>query len=207
MKQLLTALALAGLAVACGDDDSTPAVTHYDGGGVDAGGPKADGGMDSGPPVAAKVNNAGAACTVATVATDCGGSSPTCAAATWAGAKYPGNQCEATCTADSECGGNGVCPIGAAIKSLGAVLSTPLMTTTGVCYQKCTAGAATCRAGYECKSTADALGGGNAAMVPGFTTATICVPVGGLLAARPGDGGVSDAGTVAHVDGGLDGGH
>jgi len=206
MKRLLMVCALAGFAMACGDDDDDDKVT------VDAGTDSGvDGGnKDAGPDaaVAAKVANVGIACTVATAAATCGGTSPTCASATWAGIAYPENHCEATCTRSAECGTGGLCPIGEALAStvVGPLLGPRLGNPAGVCYKTCAA-TTDCRTGYKCVTTVDILGPESAAaatIVPSFNT-KICVPNAGLLPI-PGDAGVGDGGTTTRTDGGLDGG-
>jgi hypothetical protein len=209
MKRLLMVCALAGFAIACGDDEG-------DGDGrTDAGsdsGLRVDSGTDSGTtdagPVAVKVTNVGAACTVPTVATACGGASPSCGTATWAGVAYPEGHCEAACTKSAECGSTGLCPLGEGLANsiIGATVSMNLMTSTGVCYKKCTT-TGDCRTGYKCNSMVEVLGGSSAqavSFVPSFAE-KVCVPNAGLVRTA-GDGGVGDGGTALRPDGGVDGG-
>lgn len=206
MKRLLMLCALAGLVVACSDDDD-PDNTTTDGG-TDSGASDSGAG-DSGGPVVIKVANAGAACTVATAATACGGASSSCASATWAGVAYPENHCEATCTKAAECGTGGSCPLGEALANsvIGPMLSPAIKTTTGVCYKTCSA-ATDCRAGYSCRTTVETLGdprlAAGIALVPSLG-AKICVPAAGLVPSQA-DGGVGDGGVANRPDGGVDAG-
>jgi hypothetical protein len=210
MKRLLMVLALAGFAVACGDDDGDGKKVDAGGdagrdatvGPVDGGadsGPRPDGGNDAG--VAAKVLRTGIACETANAAT-CGGSAPVCRTKlfdTEAAPTIPGNYCSASCTESGQCG-DGIC-------LLGAVISNPLFApnfgTTAFCHQPCaTVGQLTgCRQGFICqsvKSLADSrdAGAGVPAMAP-YNTG-FCYPIPGFI---PVDGG-TDAGT----DGGADAG-
>jgi hypothetical protein len=198
--------ALAGLAVACGDDsgDNTPAVdAGHDGGGIDAG--KTDGGgtgADTGAPTP-KVTNAGAACTVATQATACTGSAPICQTMTLGtpSSPIPGGSCSAVCTTDSQCGPGGICPTGVTIAA-GGQRAIDLLGPTGYCNKACTKGAATgCGTGFVCVSLND-LSATPMLGIP-FLDQTFCYPT----PKASGDGGVGDAGTISSVDGGMDAGH
>jgi len=195
MKRLLMVCALAGLAMACGDDDGgdkPPVKPATDGGGIDSGTPDSGVKPDAGP-VVVKVTNPGAACSAAAM---CTGAAPTCDTATQRGQANPGGYCSAQCLKNEECGPTGDCPVGEIIGLVGAATAGQ---TTGTCLLKCTPGAASgCRDGYVCASLAQALG--MPASLPPLSR-TVCLP-----APAPGDGGVGDAGTVARLDGGLDAG-
>ncbi|MDB4971751.1 MAG: hypothetical protein JWN48_92 [Myxococcaceae bacterium] len=191
MKQLLTVLVLAGLAVACGDDsDSTPSPGKADSG-VDAGGTiKTDSG------VVVKVLTPGAACTANS---DCSGPSATCDSKTAVGQSFPAGYCSASCLSAAECGPTGDCPLGDVIGALGAGNPQLMGQTTGSCYAKCTPGTAgTCRTGYACINLQTALGlpTSSSAAIPALGR-PVCLPVPAAV-----DGGVArDAGTVTNPTG------
>ncbi len=205
MKRLLLVLALAGFAVACGDDDDDD--TSPDGGSKVDSGVKTDsgtgsidsgtgGGGDAGPKVNA-VTNAGAACTSKS---DCTGSAPECKTMTALGTAYPGGLCTYVCKADVECGTGGACPFGQAA-SEGAPISAT--TTTQDCYKTCSA-AADCRSGYTCATMRQVVQS-NATLMTLFPTVPsnanydkkVCVPAPASDAGTASDAGkTSDAGGV-----------
>lgn len=209
MKRLLMVCALAGLAVACGDDDDDKPVIKADSG-VDSGvkpdaGPATDGGIDAGNALTAKVTNVGTACTVANQATTCtGGASAVCQTSDLQSTPIPGGSCSAICTDSLECGTGGNCAIGSAIKMYGAAASGPLGTTVGYCHKSCAAlGATTCGTGFSCISLNWLSKQRGAAEQPvPVLNETFCFPT----PAAPGDAGVGDGGTALRLDGGLDGG-
>ncbi|MDB4989526.1 MAG: hypothetical protein JWN04_4704 [Myxococcaceae bacterium] len=197
MKQLLTVLALASFAVACGDDSGdSPTVTKD--GGIDSGAHDA-GGADSS--VGPKVVNVGAMCGQTS---ECTGSAATCDLHTALGQVNQGGYCSASCLQNDECGPNGDCPIGEVIRAIGPTMGQ----TAGTCFAKCTPGATSvCRSGYVCSDLLTVL---TAAGVPNLPNATVaataapsllrnvCLPIPQAL-----DGGVQphDAGSVADASG------
>lgn len=208
MKRLLMVCALAGLAVACGDDDGDKGTTKPDSG-VDSGvKPDAGGGTDAGMDgavAAAKVTNVGTACTVATQATACTGAAAVCQTTTFSMAPIPGGSCSAVCSSNAECGPNGNCATGVAIKNFGAQ-ATATLGTTGYCAKSCpTLGlvSAACGTGFSCLSLNEL------SKLTGRPTTAIA-PLDDLFCfptpSAPADGGVGDGGTALRLDGGLDGG-
>lgn len=199
MKRLLMVLALAGFAVACGDDDETKPT-------VDGGGQQPDGSRpDTGVPDASGIDSGGGGAKVATTgvactsASTCGGSASECRTTLWDVATAPatpGGYCSATCTTDADCGGGGVCPLGGVIG-----FTMGRFGAAAKCHQGCmTVGSPTgCRTGYVCqsvKSLADATGSGAAVPSMAPWTTGFCYPI-------PADAGVPDAGPR---DGGADAG-
>ncbi|MEY4515616.1 MAG: hypothetical protein RLZZ450_7738 [Pseudomonadota bacterium] len=207
MKRLLMVCALAGLAVACGDDDGDKGTTKTDGGfdsGVkpDAGGTDSGVGADTGA-AAAKVTNVGTACTVATQATACTGAAAICQTTTFSQAAIPGGSCSAVCSSNAECGPNGNCATGVAIKNFGAQ-ATATLGTTGYCTKSCAAlGATTCGTGFSCLSLNELskLSGRMPTTIAPLDD-TFCFPT----PVAPTDAGVGDGGTALRLDGGLDAG-
>ena len=206
MKRLLMMCALAGVVMACGDDDGGDKPAPVDGGKTDGGldaGNKPDGGADAAAP-GAKVTNVGAPCTVATQATMCTGSAPACQILTSVKppAPIPGGSCSAVCTTDAECGPDGICPTGAVI-AVAPAMAEEKLGKIGYCNKKCVEGSNTCGTGFSCLSL-NAL----SKLTGGMTTAFppldqfFCFPT----PTAPADGGVKDGGTVSSVDGGLDAG-
>jgi hypothetical protein len=201
--------ALAGLAVACGDDDGDKGTIKTDGG-LDGGNKTDGGGTDSGTgadtgTAAAKVTNVGTACTVATQATACTGAAAVCQTTTFSQAAIPGGSCSAVCSSNAECGPNGNCATGVAIKNFGAQ-ATATLGTTGYCAKSCpTLGlvSAACGTGFSCLSLNEL------SRLTGRPTTTIA-PLDDLFCfptpSAPADAGVGDGGTALRLDGGLDGG-
>lgn len=216
MKRLLMVLALAGFAVACGDDDEgtksdsgLPDGGKTDGGtpGIDGGGDAGrdgggDGGVDGGN---AKVLKAGIACETSNIATTCGGSAPICSTKLFSAANapaVPGNYCTAACTTVAgECG-DGTCVLGQFIG-----VSTELQAqfgTAAYCHQPCaTVGSPTgCRQGFVCQSVkalADARDAGSALLdMQTFARTGFCFPIPGYVPpdAGPSDAGPTDAGPI-----------
>lgn len=208
MKRLLMVCALAGLAVACGDDDGDDPKPTPDSG-VDSGvkpdgGTTTDAGMDGGGTAAAKVTNVGTACTVASQATACTGSAPVCQVETSVKppAPVPGGSCSAVCSSDAECGPGGICPTGAVI-AISPAMAEAKLGKIGYCNKSCVKGSNTCGAGFSCVSLNDltVASGGTATPFPPLDQ-YLCFPT----PTAPRDGGVSDGGTALRLDGGLDGG-
>lgn len=162
MRKLLTLLALAGLsaAVACGDDsgsedestgdkDSTNN-NKTDGGAKDSTVPPRDQQIDS--------DSLGAACTKDT---DCkGAGSLTCVTNLGMMFELEGGYCTAQCTADSECGANGACPVAglAQIPVIGPIIASAGIIPSN-CFKTCDPKVAnSCgREGFECRSLLDGL--------------------------------------------------
>ena len=204
MKRLLMTCALAGFVLACGDDDGGDKPAPVDGGktdaGLDSGKPDSGPGADSA--VAAKVTNVGSTCTVANQATACTGAAAICQVTTLGMATVPGGSCSAVCSSNEECGTGGICPTGIAIKNFGAQAIASLG-PTGYCNKSCVKGTTTCGTGFSCLTLNDLskLQGKPTTMIAPLDD-PFCFPT----PVAPGDGGVSDAGTVSSVDGGIDGG-
>jgi hypothetical protein len=207
MKRILVLLALAGLAIGCGDDDGgdddddkKPATD----GGMDAGDsavPKPDSGAEAGPPPVIKVSNVLAACASAST---CTGTAPLCQSiSVFSATRHPGTgACTAECTQDSECGNMGACPLGEAIKTFGSFPGVKeRLGQAGYCSKSCTLGTATsCPTGYACV-TINILSMQNGGQVfPGMVPLDdpFCLPVtpldGGVPDGGVGDGGVTDGG-------------
>lgn len=208
MKRLLMMCALAGLVIACGDDDGdkTPPADGgaKDGGSMDSGAKDGSVAPDTGTPTANKVTNVGAMCTVANQATACMGAMPICQEKGLGGVTVPGGSCSAVCSTDAECGPGGVCPTGAAIKMFGD-RATMTLGTTGYCNKGCTkgSGSTTCGAGFTCTSLYEiSLAQGMATVDIAPLNQYFCFPA----TTPPTDGGVRDGGAPITLDGGLDAG-
>jgi hypothetical protein len=190
MKKLLTVLALAGFAMACGDDDKDPEGNVTPDSGVDAGRDAGPGAGDAGPRVV-KVTNAGNACAADT---ECTGGAAKCDKATVLGQPLTGGYCSAQCLYADECGSTGDCPLGEIIRAVGSAAA--MGQTAGSCYKKCTANTSgDCRDGYVCSSLSAALGIPANPVLPALGR-TVCLPP-----TAPVDGGVP-----SKADGGVDGG-
>ncbi len=146
-QQVLSVALIAGLLVACGDDDSgTP---NRNDGGAGTGGNMQP--MDSGTPSGGLgANVAGKACSTNA---DCG--SGTCAMQIPAGGALPmllsapGGYCTAPCSSDAQCGEGGAC-----LDDLG-----DLDLADSQCYGRC-ATTDDCREGYVCSADISLTGGG-----------------------------------------------
>jgi hypothetical protein len=207
MKRLLMVCALAGLALACGDDDGDKPVVKVDGGtdgGID-GGPAVDGGAkDTGVATSVKVTNVGTACTTAA---QCTGTAPECRTTDIGSVPIAGGSCSAPCSTDAECGPGGNCAVGVAIKMFGADRTKATLGDVGYCHKTCTAllGAG-CPTGQSCFSLYELAKAKDPTMAVQIAPLTDLFCYALPIPARP-DGGVGDAGTVTTLDGGLDAGH
>jgi hypothetical protein len=223
MKRLLVLLALAGIggASACGDDDDKPAgeSSHDAGTGLDASKPADDAAAapDTSAPKGVQVENLGAKCKVNT---ECAGPAATCALTLGDGnlsVDLKDGYCTAMCTASSECGAGGGCPLAEVTAAIPIQLPFDLSAVVPIpslCLDKCTKSASDCRDGYECKSVGDVIPAelktGAAALLllsPAFRT-TYCIPPIEVELPAPVDASVPvDASTALKVVGGLDAGN
>lgn len=215
MKRLLMAIAIAGLAVACGDDDGGDTPTPTNDGGADSGRPDSglDGSIDSGTDASAadaavtvRVTNTWTGCAAGSTGT-CTGPNAVCQTTSplIPGSIYPspGGVCTATCTKTAECGGGGICPVGEAIASFPTAAS--MLGGAGYCSKACAIGSATCGTGYACvnvKILAQMANSPTAAQIPDVApwNTGFCVTI--LRAST--DGGVGDGGVSTPTDGGMD---
>ena len=208
MKRLLMVCALAGLAMACGDDDGDKVVVKPDAGGtdsgIDSGAKPPDGGtVDTGVVATVKVTNVGTACTSAA---QCTGAAAECRTTDVGDVPISGGSCSAPCTTNAECGPGGNCAAGVAIAMFGDRAKATLG-NVGYCHKSCpTLLGAGCPTGQSCFSLyelAKAKDPTQAIQIAPLTDLfCYALPTGG----GGGDGGVGDGGTPLRLDGGLDAG-